>query len=192
MSTCSKSKFSKTRGFQFRVELYVLLYIQTLRWNTIPLQQITLDVDAWFIPPPWYKEGWMDPPPPPRVFDILQYYETILPSVKSLSFPALKNVVYFMGGGAVGVFDVFNNVHHLGCHLRFCQELEIRLKPQEMEIFFYMKEYMKNNTGFSHKIYFYCLKNAAEKWMVRCTGVGGLISLQNGKPETLKTLESFS
>ena len=45
------------------------------------------------------RDGWT---PPPRVFDILQYYETILPSVKSLSFPALKNVVYFMGGGAVG------------------------------------------------------------------------------------------
>ena len=34
--------------------------------------------------------------------------------------------------------------------------------------------------------------SAAEKWTVRSTGVGGLISRQNGKPVTLETLESFS
>ena len=28
-------------------------------------------------------DGWMDPPPP-RDFDMLQYFETILPSVESL------------------------------------------------------------------------------------------------------------
>ena len=34
--------------------------------------------------PPWYKEeeGLMEPLP--RVFDMLQYFETILPSVESL------------------------------------------------------------------------------------------------------------
>ena len=41
-----------------------------------------------------------------------------------------------MGGGATEGCDVTNNGRHLGCHLRFYQELEIRLKPQEMVIFF--------------------------------------------------------
>ena len=34
------------------------------------------------------------------------------------------------------VCDVTNNGHHLGRHLGFYQELEIRLKAQEMVIFY--------------------------------------------------------
>ena len=39
-----------------------------------------------FTPPPWYKgrgerDGWN--PGPPRSFDVLQYFETILPLVQS-------------------------------------------------------------------------------------------------------------
>ena len=34
--------------------------------------------------------------------------------------------------------------------------------------------------------------SAAEKWTVRSTGVGGLISPQKGKPAMLKPLKSFS
>ena len=41
--------------------------------------------------------------------------------------------------------DVTKNGRHLGCHLGFYQELEIRLKPREMVIFC---AYNKN--------YFYC------------------------------------
>ena len=41
------------------------------------------------------------PSPPPWVFDMLQYFETILPSVESLS-SSLQDEVYFMGGGAAG------------------------------------------------------------------------------------------
>ena len=41
--------------------------------------------------------------------------------------------------------DVINNGRHLG----FCQELEIRIKPQEM-----VK--ISSLHHFSHKIYFYC------------------------------------
>ena len=44
--------------------------------------------------------GWMDPPPP-RVFDMLQYFETILPSEESL-WSSLQDEVYFMGGGTAG------------------------------------------------------------------------------------------
>ena len=39
--------------------------------------------------------------------------------------------------------DVTNNGRHLSHHLGFYEELEIRLKPQEMVIFVL---YMKNNT----------------------------------------------
>ena len=65
--------------------------------------------------------GWMEaPPPPPRVFDMFQYFETM----KAVN-----------GGTARGGCDVINNGHHLGCHLGFYKELEIRIKPQEMAIF---------------------------------------------------------
>ena len=39
--------------------------------------------------------------------------------------------------------DVTRNGRHLGCHLGFHQELEIRLKQREKVIFLL---YMKNNT----------------------------------------------
>ena len=48
--------------------------------------------------------------------------------------------------GVVGLLeacDVTNNGHHLGRHLGFYQELEIKLKPREMVIFVL---YTKNNT----------------------------------------------
>ena len=80
---------------------------------------LTLGRTCKFIPPPWYKEGgWK--PPPPRVFDMLQYFETM----KAVN-----------GGTVRGGCDVINNGHHLGCHLGFYKELEIRIKPQEMAIF---------------------------------------------------------
>ena len=44
--------------------------------------------------------GGMDPPSP-WVFDKLQYFETILPSVERL-WSSLQDEVYFMGGGAAG------------------------------------------------------------------------------------------
>ena len=44
--------------------------------------------------------GVMDPPSP-WVFDKLQYFETILPSVERL-WSSLQDEVYFMGGGAAG------------------------------------------------------------------------------------------
>ena len=52
---------------------------------------------------------------------MLQYFETILPSVESLRF-SLQDEVYFMGGGAAGSL----RRHQTGRHLGFYQELEIR------------------------------------------------------------------
>ena len=61
---------------------------------------------------------------------MLQYVETIFPSVESLR-SSLQDEVYFMGFGAVGVT---NNSRHRGHHLRFYQELESRLRPREIVI----------------------------------------------------------
>ena len=38
---------------------------------------------------------------PPWLFDMLQYFEMVLPSVESL-WSSLQDEVYFMGGGAAG------------------------------------------------------------------------------------------
>ena len=60
---------------------------------------LTLGRIRKFIPPEWYNGGWMEPLD--RFFDMLQYFETILPSVESL-WSSLQDEVYFMGGGAAG------------------------------------------------------------------------------------------
>ena len=60
-------------------------------------------------------------PPPPWVFEILQYFETILPSVESF-WSSLQDEVYVIGGVAVGACDVTKKV---GRHLGFFHELEI-------------------------------------------------------------------
>ena len=77
--------------------------------------------------------------PLPGVFDMLQYFRTILPLVESL-WSSEQDEVYFMGGGAVGGCDVTNNGRHLGRHLGFYRELEIKLKPREMVIFYALYE----------------------------------------------------
>ena len=87
-----------------------------------------------FMPPPWYKEGGgglMEPLP--GVFDMLQYFETILSLVESL-WSSWQDGAYFMGGGVAGRLWCPNG-RHLGCLLRFYQELEIRLKPREIVVF---------------------------------------------------------
>ena len=80
--------------------------------------------------------GWMEPHP--GVFDILQYFETILSCVESLKMRYILRAVALLEA-----CDVTRNGRHLGCHLGFHQELEIRLKPREMVIFLL---YTKNNT----------------------------------------------
>ena len=69
----------------------------------------------------------MDPPPPtpPLVFDMLQCFKRILPSVESL-WSSLHDEVYFVGGGTAGF------LRHLKTRLPswpqdwVYQELEIR------------------------------------------------------------------
>ena len=51
------------------------------------------------IPPSYKGRRWMEPLP--RVFDMLQYFETILPLVESL-WSSEQDEVCFMGGSAAG------------------------------------------------------------------------------------------
>ena len=80
-----------------------------------------------------------------------------------------------MGCGAAEGLWRHNNGRHLGRHLLFYKELEIRCKPREIYGSFVL--YMKNNTkistlhDFSHKIFFYCWKKLkktcifTQKWL---------------------------
>ena len=78
-------------------------YVLILSWSTcvevICRKILTLGRTSKIIPAPWYKRGFMEPLP--RVFDMLQYFETILSLTKSLWF-SQQDEVYFMGGGAAG------------------------------------------------------------------------------------------
>ena len=73
--------------------------------------------------------GWgMEPFP--MVFDMLQYFETILPLVEN--FDLLNKMIYILWVVALlEACDVSDNGHHLG----FYPELEIWLKPWEMVSF---------------------------------------------------------
>ena len=74
--------------------------------------------------------GVVDETIPPRVFGLLQYFETI--SLRWKAFDLLYKMRYILWVVALlGVCDVTNN----GRHLEFYQELEIRLGPREMAIF---------------------------------------------------------
>ena len=73
---------------------------------------------------PLCNKGWMEPLP--RVFYMLRYFDTILPSVKA----KMRYILWVVA--LVEACDVTKNGRHLGFH----QEVEIRLKPRE--IFFFL------------------------------------------------------
>ena len=51
-----------------------------LKFKSIPFDYLlTPGRTGKFIPPPWYKGGVDGASPPPWVFDMLQFFETILP-----------------------------------------------------------------------------------------------------------------
>ena len=64
----------------------------------------------------------MDGPPTPRVFDMLQYLETILPSEENL-WSSLQDEVYFMGGGTAGGPVTSSTMVAILRHFGFFQEL---------------------------------------------------------------------
>ena len=95
------------------------------------LSRLILGRTRKFVHPPWYKLGGGGSIEPlPRVFDVLQYFETILPSVES--FDLLNKMSYILWlVGLLEACDVTNNGRYVG----FYQELEIRLKSRLMVIF---------------------------------------------------------
>ena len=73
----------------FRVNKFIIFFLKKSQFtNTTKYTQLllplTLGRRCKFIPPPWYKGVgvWMEPHP--GVFEMLQYFETILPLVESL------------------------------------------------------------------------------------------------------------
>ena len=71
--------------------------------------------------------------PLPRVFDMLQYFETIF---QWKAFDLLNKMKYILWVVApLETCDVTNNDRHLGRSFEFYHELKIRLKPQKMVFF---------------------------------------------------------
>ena len=66
--------------------------------------------------------------PLPRVFDVLHYFETILPSIWK-AFDLLNKMRHILWVVALlETCEVANNGHYSGRHLGFYQELETSLK----------------------------------------------------------------
>ena len=89
--TQSRDRSSRTSPFDYR-PTYEGFNINTRTYTQI------------HTPPPWYKGGGGETGVDgtrPRVFDMLEYSETILPSVEGL-WSSLQDKVYFMGGGTAG------------------------------------------------------------------------------------------
>ena len=114
---------------------------------------------------PTVVQGWGLMKPLLRVFDMLQYFETILPSVESLWCSQQDELYFSWVVALLEACGVTNSGRHLGRHLGFYQELEIRLKPQEMVIVFaWHVNNDVNNTWISilhhviHNLYFYFWK----------------------------------
>ena len=80
--------------------------------------------------------------PFPRVFSMLQYFETIFPAVDLDLLNKMRHILWVVA--LLEACDVTNNGRHLGCHLGFYQEFKISLRPQERVIFFVLET--KNNT----------------------------------------------
>ena len=71
--------------------------------------------------------------------EFLIYYSISKPFChqrKALDLP--KKMRYILWMVALGACDVRNDGRHLGRHPRFYQELEIRLKPRGMKLFWYL------------------------------------------------------
>ena len=60
--------------------------------------------------------------PVPRVFDMLLYFEKILPAVEI----SRQDGVYLIATALLAACDITKHSHHLGRYLGFNQELEIR------------------------------------------------------------------
>ena len=89
---------------------------------------LTLGRTSKFIPPPWYKGGGelgVDGIPSRSFWYVAVLWNDFTFSGKPLIFLTRWGIFYC---------DFSNHGRHLGRHLGFYQELEIRLKPREMQI----------------------------------------------------------
>ena len=85
-------------------------------------------------PPPWYKRGGGGMEPIPGFLICCSISKRFYLWWKA--FDLLNKMRYILWVVALlEACDVTNNGRHLGRHLGFYQELEIRLKPREMVIF---------------------------------------------------------
>ena len=75
------------------------------------------------------QRGWVDGNPPPLVFDMLQCFNRILPSVESL-WSSLHSEVYFVVGGTAGFLwqSSQNKVAILASRLGFIKNLRLTCK----------------------------------------------------------------
>ena len=96
---------------------------------------LTLGRTHKFTPPPWYKEGGVDETPPGSFWYDAVFWKDFTFTGKTFDLLNKMRYILGVGGGLLEACDVTNNSRHLGRHLGFYQELEIRLKPWEMVIF---------------------------------------------------------
>ena len=117
-------EMSSSKDFFESLSKNLGLVVNLVLWSNEQHYNLTIRRTCKFIPPPWYKRGGglVLPPPPPWVFDMLQYFEMILPSVESLWF-SLQDEVYCIGGALLEVSDVTK-------HGR--KDFEIRLKQWQL------------------------------------------------------------
>ena len=100
--------------------------------------------------------GWLTPPPPLWVFDTLQYFETILPSVESL-WSSLYKMRYILL--VVALLEVCDVIKH-GRHLGFYQKLNSGKNSKNKQFLLLSCKITKIITlhHFIHKLYFYSWK----------------------------------
>ena len=116
-----------------------------------------------------HSRGWN----PPRVFDILQYFEMILPSVESL-WSSQQDEVYFMSGGAAGGLWRNQQWSRSWPPSWISQRIRNQVKTERNGDFLCLtwKIIHKKSTlhDLSLKIYFYCWKKLEKQ----------VLSIENG------------
>ena len=103
------------------------------KWNNL-FELLPLGRTIKFIAPPWYKGGggWWNPSPEFLICCSISKRFCL----QWKAFDLLNKMRYISWVVTLlKTCDVTNNGRHLGRHLGFYQELEIRLKPREIVIF---------------------------------------------------------
>ena len=128
---------------KFQVLVFFLLFTPQFLYKILISQLVTqlfrqsvslVGCTRKFIPPRWYKGGggvWNPSQEILKCCSILKRFYLLWKA-----FDLLNKMRYILGVVALlEACDVINNGRHLGRHLGFYQEVEMRLKPREMVIF---------------------------------------------------------